>query len=416
MDFKKLIAARFLFSFATRTQAIVVGWTMYALPHDPLHLGLVGLAEAVPAISLAMVAGYVVDHGRPVRIYAGVILGSLLSALVVLLSQWPSSGLGPELRVLALYVSSLITGAARGFSQPSMYAIVPRLKPRGELSQASATMTTAMQLASVTGPAVGGLLYGACGITAAAAMVCILLMVAGVAVAAIATDIPAPPPEAAVSGRMAQMTSGARFVFGHPLLLPALSLDMFSVLFGGVTALLPIFADILKVGPMGLGTLRAAPAVGAGLMGLALSHRLDVRARAGPLLFASVSGFGVAIVVFALSHNFGLSLAALAFSGAFDSVSMVIRGTAVQLASPDAMRGRISAVNSIFIGSSNELGEFESGVAAKWLGTVPSVLLGGAACLVTVAIVWLLSPALRSLDLHRLEAEGRAPEDTKAEP
>jgi hypothetical protein len=199
--------------------------------------------------------------------------------------------------------------------------------------------------------------------------------------------------------------SGAKFVFGHPILLPALSLDMISVMFGGVTALLPIFAaDILMVGPKGLGILRAGPAIGAAVMSLALT-RMHLRERAGIWLFVAVTGFGISILIFGLSQNFVISLFALAMSGAFDSVSMVIRSAAVQLSSPDAMRGRISAVNSIFIGSSNEIGEFESGVAARIFGVVPAVILGGAICLVTVAAIAFFCPALRKMDLDKLTAE-----------
>jgi MFS family permease len=304
--------------------------------------------------------------------------------------------------VLALYCSSLIGGAARAFSQPSMYAIVPKLMPRERLSKASAWMSSAMQVASVLGPAIGGLLYGLVGLTVPAAMACVFLLAALGAIGLIRTPVPAP--QLKLGAKVSEeLLVGARFVFGHPLLLPALSLDMFSVLFGGVTALLPIFAsDILHVGATGLGVLRASPALGAGFVSLVLT-RLDVRKAAGSWLFTSVTGFGLCIVAFGLSHSFALSLLVLALSGGFDSISMVVRGTAVQLASPDAMRGRISAVNSIFIGSSNELGEFESGVAAKLLGSVPAVLVGGVVCLATVAVVYATSPVLRKLNLHELE-------------
>jgi hypothetical protein len=199
-----------------------------------------------------------------------------------------------------------------------------------------------------------------------------------------------------------ELLSGVRFVFTHGILLPAMMLDMISVLFGGVTALLPIFAsDILMVGPKGLGALRAAPAIGAAIVAFYLA-KVTLKGRVGGLLFGCVAGFGLCILVFGLSKSFTVSLIALALSGAFDSVSMVIRSSAVQLASPDNMRGKISSVNSIFIGSSNELGELESGVAAKLLGTVPSVCFGGVMCLITVAVTAWLSPTLRKLDLSKL--------------
>jgi hypothetical protein len=217
-----------------------------------------------------------------------------------------------------------------------------------------------------------------------------------------------PPPDS--KGRHAsirdELLSGGRFVFKHPILLPALTLDMISVLFGGVTALLPIFAnDILNVGPRGLGALRAAPAVGAALMGIYLSKRKTMRT--GGWLFSAVAGFGICILAFGLSRNFYLSLFVLAMSGLFDSISMVIRSAAVQLSSPNHMRGKISAVNSIFIGSSNEIGELESGIAARLLGTVPAVYFGGIVCLLTVGVTALLSPALRKLDLEKLENQSQ---------
>jgi MFS family permease len=200
----------------------------------------------------------------------------------------------------------------------------------------------------------------------------------------------------------AELLSGLKFVFSHPILFPALTLDMVSVLFGGVTALLPIYAaEILFVGPKGLGILRGAPAIGAAVMSFLLI-RFDIKKNAGRYLFFGVAGFGACILVFALSHNFILSLVALTLSGAFDSISMVIRTSAVQLSSPENMRGRISAVNSIFIGSSNELGEFESGVAAKFLGAMPAAVLGGVVCLLTVGVTALVSPKLRKLDLSHL--------------
>lgn len=408
-DFHRLIRARFLFNFAVRTQAVIVGWTMYALTKDALALGLVGLAEAIPALSLALVSGYIVDRSRPVRIYTGVITASLLSALVVLLSQLPYFNLDLSHRIAALYVSSVIGGAARGFSQPAMFAIVPGLLARVQLSRGAAMMSSAQQIASILGPAVGGLLYGGIlgyeGVEPPAVLACLMLAAALQAVTSIQKEVPAPKmKEGQVLSQ--ELLSGIRFVFRHPLLLPALSLDMFSVLFAGVTALLPIFADqVLHTGAMGLGALRAAPAIGASATSLVLSRRL-IRGQAGTLLFSCVGAFGLCQLGFGLSHSFALSFVLLVLSGAFDNVSAVIRNTSVQLASPDSMRGRISAVNSIFIGSSNELGEFESGVAAKLMGTVPAVIFGGVACLVTVVVVYVCAPALRRLDLAELERNG----------
>ncbi|HEX7675089.1 MAG TPA: MFS transporter [Bdellovibrio sp.] len=404
LDFKKLMTARFFFTLAVQMQAVVVGWRIYELTQDPLSLGLIGLAEAIPALSLALWAGYIVDHSRPIGVYRWVLEGSLISALILLFSGLFQDQVSSFWQIAALYVASVFTGGARAFSQPAMFAILPRIIKREEVSQAQAWTSTVMQVARVAGPALGGLVFGFLGLTTSFVLICALLLIALVATYLIRAHIEAPMMTGEVRSMRAQLAEGARFVFGHPILFPALTLDMVSVLFGGVTALLPIFAkEILNVGPRGLGALRAAPAVGAAIMGLYLA-RVPLRHRAGSWLFTAVAGFGVCILVFAASKNFYLSIFALGMSGVFDSVSMVVRSTAVQLASPDHMRGRISAVNSMFIGSSNELGEFESGLAAKLLGTVPAAYVGGAICLLTVGVMAILSPALRKLDLDKVSA------------
>jgi len=402
-DFKKLMSARFLFTFAVQIQAIVLGWRMYILTKDPLYLGLIGLVEAVPALGLALYAGYIVDRSRPLVVLRGVVEVSLLSGFILLLSQLPWTGAGEALQIAALFFSSFLTGTARAFSQPAVFSIVPRIIDRENLPRASAWMASSLQVARISGPAMGGLFFSWLGVSASAGIVCLVLLVAlGTLLFLQASPNPIESFGRSES-RKTQLLSGARFVIRHPILLPALSLDMVSVLFGGVTALLPIYAaEVLVVGAKGLGALRAAPAVGAAITSLWLTT-LDIRKWAGAWLFSAVTGFGLCILVFAVSRNYILSLLALALSGAFDSISMVVRTAAVQLSSPDSMRGRISAVNSIFIGSSNELGEFESGVVARLLGAVPAAVLGGIVCLATVAVVALLSPVLRKLDLHDLK-------------
>ena len=407
-DFKKLMLTRFLFSFATSMQAIVIGWQMYVLTHDPLHLGLLGLAEAIPAIGLSLYAGYIVDRSRPLFIYQNVLFGSFISALILLGSQFPHLNLSVHAQVVALFLSSFVTGTARGFSQPAIYAVVPRLVPREELTRASAWTTTAMQVARISGPGLGGLIFGWFGVAISAAVVSVTLVFGWLALFLIKQKVP-PPEQKSVGKLKSELLSGLSFVFRNPILLPALSLDMLSVLFGGVEALLPIFADILGVGPKGLGILRASPAIGAVITSAWLS-RVDYKKNAGAWLFTAVAGFGVCILIFGISTSFWISLAAITLSGAFDSVSMVIRGAAVQLSSPDHMRGRISAVNSIFIMSSNEIGEFESGVMAKLMGTVPSVVFGGVMCLLTVGVCYVFSPTLRKLNLETLaELDANAP-------
>lgn len=401
-DFKKLMTARFFFTLAVQMQAIVLGWRMYELTKDALYLGLIGLVEAIPALGLALFAGYIVDRSRPLVIYRRLTFVSLTSGLLMLISQWESLGLSVDLQVPLLFCSSFLTGCARAFSQPSMYSLVPKLIPRPLLPRSSAWMSSAMQTARVSGPALGGVLYGMVGVSGTAIVVCAFLTVATLVLYMFGFNPPANVPSKTNSIKD-ELLSGAKFVFGHPILLPALTLDMVSVLFGGVTALLPIYAaEILFVGPEGLGILRAGPAIGAFLMS-AIHIRRDIKKRAGAKLFWSVAGFGACILIFALSQNYLLSLFALIASGAFDSVSMVIRTSAVQLSSPDHMRGRISAVNSIFIGSSNELGEFESGVATKIMGLVPAAVFGGVVCILTVGVTALVAPRLRRLDLEEME-------------
>lgn len=401
-DFQKLISARFFFTLAVQMQAVVIGWHIYELTKDPLALGLVGLAEALPALSLALYAGYIVDRNLPLKIYRLVMIGSFISAFILMAAALLQDQLSLFWQITALYVSSVFTGGVRAFSQPSMFAIVPRIIKREDLSKAQAWMGTVMQSARVAGPAVGGLVFGFMGLVSSSILICGLLVAGLVFAFLIMAKIEPPLAKSQPDSLGKELAEGARYVFKHPILFPALTLDMVSVLFGGVTALLPIFAsEVLHVGPKGLGVLRAAPAIGATLMGLYLT-RTPIKKNAGSWLLTSVAGFGLSILVFAASKSFLLSMIALAFSGVFDSVSMIIRSTAVQLSSPDHLRGRISAVNSMFIGSSNELGELESGIAAKLIGVVPAAYLGGVVCLATVGLITWLSPALRKLDLEKL--------------
>lgn len=396
------MAARFFFAFGVQMQAIVLGWRMYELTHDPLHLGLIGLVEAVPALSLALFAGLIVDHSNPLTIYRRVAMVSFCSGLMMFVSQMSSLNLEIGLQVSLLFASSFMTGLARAFSQPANYSLVPKLIPKSLIPQSSAWMSSAMQVARISGPALGGIFYGYLGVSGTAAVVCGLLLCTITFMFMIRIEHVNKERDRSRSIKE-ELLVGAKFVFKHPILFPALSLDMVSVLFGGVTALLPVYAaEVLFIGPKGLGILRGAPAIGATLMSMFLI-RWQMKNNAGRWLVMSVAGFGLSILVFAMSSNFWLSFAALILSGVFDSVSMNVRTAAVQLCSPDNMRGRISAVNSIFIGSSNELGEFESGVAAKLLGTVPAAVFGGVVCLLTVGVVSLVSPALRRLNIEELQ-------------
>lgn len=403
VDFKKLTFARFFFTFAVQMQAVVLGWRIYELLRDPLYLGLIGLSEAIPAIGLALYAGYLIDRTRPLTAYRRVLYISFLSGLIVLGEHLFADHMSVTLQAGLLYLAAVLTGVARSFSAPAIFSIIPRLVPRNQLLQATAVSSSSSQVARIAGPASGGIVFGFWGAIASSTVVCLLLTTAAIAMLAIRTNIPPPANQPKHASVKDELLSGMKFVFKHPILFPALSLDMISVLFGGVTALLPIFAnEILMVGPKGLGALRAAPAIGAALMAL-LMAKSALKGNAGRWLFSAVTGFGICILLFGMSTHFVLSMLALVASGAFDSISMIIRSSAVQLSSPDHMRGKISAVNSMFIGSSNEIGEVESGIAARLLGTVPAVYFGGIMCLITVGITAYLSPKLRNLNLQELE-------------
>jgi MFS family permease len=404
LDFRKLVSARFLFTFAVQMQAVVLGWRIYELLKDPLYLGFIGLTEAVPALGLALFAGYIVDRSRPLIVYRRVMYISFLSGAVVLSEHLFDKQLHLAAQVGLLYFAAFLTGTARSFSGPAIFATVPRLVERSNLLRATAISSSSNQIARVGGPAVGGLIFGLFGAVASSSIVCVLLIIGSIAMLLIKKEIPPPDTVHKHASIKDELFSGGKFVFKHAILFPAMMLDMISVLFGGVTALLPIFAEeILHVGPQGLGWLRASPAIGAAIMGILLSRHTHMRT--GKWLLTAVTGFGLCILVFGMSENFYLSIFALLLSGCFDSISMVIRSAAVQLSSPDHMRGKISAVNSIFIGSSNELGELESGIAAKIFGTVPAVYIGGIVCIATVAVVAAISPKLRNMDLEKIEPQ-----------
>jgi MFS family permease len=400
-EFRKLVTARFLFSISVQMQAVVMGWLVFEIKRDPLYLGFIGLVEAVPAIGLALYAGYLVDRSNPLRVYRNVQRVSFASALLLFWVSWQADALGEATKLGCIYGAAFLTGLARGFAAPSMYSLMPQLVPREALAVSSAWLTSAFQVAAISGPAIGGLLFAWGGGRLVFGTELLLLASSQAILFLLKFKPRVSQPREGASFRE-ELVSGLQYVWRHELLLSALALDMFAVLFGGATALLPIFAsDILKVGPQGLGWLRAAPAVGALVMSVMLIRR-PVGAHGGRILLASVAGFGLCIIGFGLSTSFWLSMVLLALSGALDSVSMVVRGAIVSLCSPDHMRGRIASVNSIFIGSSNELGAFESGIAARILGTVPAVVFGGTMTLLVVGVTTRVAPRLRALDLRKL--------------
>lgn len=393
-DFRKLLLANGLATLAREAQIVVVGWQVYSLTHDPLSLGMIGLAEALPFIAVALYAGHVADRVvRRTLALAGV-FGLFLSAIALLLLTIVPGAIGPD-RVWPMYLVVSLSATARSFVRPAFFALSAEVMPRELYPNAIAWRTSTWHFAAVLGPAIGGMLYGFAGAPAAYAAVIAGMALSLTIIVALQHRVrPTPPVEEIPLSESLQ--SGVRFVFREPVILAAMTLDLFAVLFGGAVALLPAFATLLKAGPEGLGVLRAAPAIGSILTGIVIAHRPPFR-RAGFAIFASVAAFGVCMIAFALSRTFWLSFALLFASGVFDNVSVVIRSTLVQTRTPDHMLGRVSAVNQIFIGSSNEIGAFESGVAAKLLGIVPSVIYGGCMTLVVVAITAWRAPKLRKL-------------------
>jgi hypothetical protein len=375
---------------------VAICWYVYSATHDPMSLAYVGLAQLIPTVALVLVAGPVAD-----RFDRGKIVGIALAAQTLCLASFDAWVTVATPAAGPVYLVLLLVGAARSFVFPAMSALLPRLMAVEEFPRAVAVSSSAFQICGIAGPAIGGLIYAVSG-TALFATVTALFAIAaiqGLRLRGATSD--GPPP--AVSDK--SMLAGLRYIFASRLLLALISLDLFAVLLGGVTALLPIYAkDILAVGPVGLGCLRCAPGVGAAIVGLVLAHRAIAHG-AGKLMLGAVAGFGVAVVVFAVSRSFVLSLVALAAAGGFDMVSMVIRQTMVQIATPDAMRGRVSAVNWLFIGTSAELGEFESGAAAALFGTVASALLGGIGTLAVVALWAWMFPELRRADRLAAHAE-----------
>ncbi len=368
--------------------AVAVGWQLYALTGSALDLGLVGLAEFVPIVALTLIVGQVADRydRRLVAVVCQIVKAAATAALVLgTLGGWQSK--------TSILATVALIGAARAFESPTMTAMVPEVVVRSRVARAMAWLVSANQTAQIVGPAVGGFLY-ALGPATAYATAGALFVLAGGCAAAIRRQRTARP-RAPVT--LETVFSGIAFIRNRPVLLGTMSLDLFAVLLGGATALLPIYArDILGAGPTGLGLLRSAPAVGALMTSIFLA-RYPLERGIGRILFRAVIVFGAATVVFGVSTNFALSLAALSVLGAADVVSVVIRVSLVQLRTPDEMRGRVSAVHSLFTGTSNQLGAFESGLVASLVGTVPAVLIGGLGTIAVAALWMVLFPELRRL-------------------
>ena len=398
--FVAFLLARVVAVVATQVQAVVVAWQVYDLTRDPLSLAYVGLAQFVPMLCLLLPAGDLIDRFSRRRILAlSWSVGAVCSALLWWLSGHGTSGVAGVYAVLVLY------GCARAFSGPALQSLLPQIVPRSQLAQAIAANSMLMRGASVGGPLLGGLLYALGGGTLTYA-VCCACFVLGVLLLQRVAVAHASAPGPALGTMVQRFGAGIVFIRSRPIILGTISLDLFAVLLGGVVALLPIYAhEVLHVGPAGLGALRSAMAVGEVGMGLYLSLR-PLNRQVGRTMFLAVALFGVANLVFALSTLFWLSWAALLVAGAADMVSVYIRSALVQFSTPDTMRGRVNAVNMLFIGSSNELGEFRAGTSAAWLGTVPAAIVGG---LCTLAVVGTWSVAFKQLrQVDRFEEAAQA--------
>ena len=385
---------RFAVVAAIEMQSVAVGWQVYEITRRPLDLGLVGLAQFLPNFFLFLLAGHAADRFNRKRLLLVCNAGFALCSL--LLFDFASAG---RTSVRPIYAVLVAIGVVRAFNSPAVRALLPALVPAGVFPQAVAWNSTTHQAASILGPAIGGLLYaifgGPRGVYAASVAAC---AIASIALVRVRLEPSRRPKENVDLG---SLLAGLDYIWRHKVILGSISLDLFAVLLGGSIALLPVYArEILHAGPWALGLLRSAPGAGAMLMATLLAYRA-LRRHVGKIMLLCVAGFGVFTIIFGLSRNLTLSIVALLLVGAVDMVSVVIRGVLVQIATPDALRGRVNAVDMIFIGASNELGEFESGLTAHWFGAVPAVIIGGAGTLVVVALWAWLFPDLRKADQLR---------------
>tara|TARA_B100001564_G_scaffold277362_1_gene239261 strand:+ start:47910 stop:49172 length:1263 start_codon:yes stop_codon:yes gene_type:complete len=398
-EFNIFLLLRFVLVFAWSMQFIVIEWQVYSLTKDPLSLGIIGLMEIIPAFSMSLFAGHIVDQTEKRNLFLCCIaLFSLISFGLFFIST-PNIGWSQRTILFAIYGFVFFGGLLRAFFGPTIFSLVALIVPKRVYPNAATWNSSTWQMASILGPAFAGFTINWFGIQWSLCIVFILVLFSFLLTLLI-TKKPILNPNIG-EPVLESLKQGVQFVFKTKAILGALSLDMIAVLFGGAVALLPVFAqDILKVGSEGFGILRAAPAVGAFLTMLATAY-IPISRRAGMKLLVAVFGFGVSIIIFGLSSVFWISVLALFFSGVTDGVSMVIRQTILQLKTPDHMRGRVSSVNSMFVGSSNELGAFESGLTAKLMGTVTAVVFGGSMTLLTVITMGIASPNFRKLDLEK---------------
>lgn len=380
-----------------RMMGTLVAWWMYELTNDPLNIGMIGLAEAIPAVGLALYGGYIVDKSdkRKLLLIAMSLFGICALLLLFTSTSWFHLSFQNKATVIAIYTLIFFTGVIRAFSGPAFGAVIASLVPRESLITASQLSSTSYLVASITGHAIAGFFIAWLHVTGTFVVICGLIFTGIIFMYQLRAK---PPGISSEKKTLEAVTEGLRFVFKTKDVLAAISLDLFAVLFGGAAALVPVYASvILKVGPIGYGWLNAATDIGAIIMVIWLTLSPLKKKQGLKLLFA-VAGFGVCIIIFGLSTWYWLSFFALLMSGVLDGLSVVVRGNIMQLKTPDALRGRVMSVNSMFINSSNEIGQFESGVAAKLMGNVPSVVFGGCMTILVVIVTWFKAPSLKKLE------------------
>jgi len=400
LNFRYFLGYRFLMTMATMMQSVIVSWHMYFLTKNVIWLGLIGLVEVFPQISISLFAGHYVDLWNRKKIVRYTTLLLLAGSAILTLYSIESFHSFEHLGIWPMFITIFLTGLSRGILMPANSALIGQLVDKKDYANAATWSSANWQVAAVMGPALGGLIYGFSSISVAYGSVFLLFLLSLGIISRVEIAGRIASGKVSEEDIFSRIREGIGFVMKSPQLLGAFSLDMFAVLFGGAVAMLPVFAsDILHVGPQGLGFLRACPALGAIFMSFYLMFNPPVK-KSGTSLLLAVAAFGLCMIGFAFSHFFWLSALLLLLSGLFDNVSVVIRGTILQLYTPEHMRGRVASVNSIFIGSSNELGAFESGMTAKLMGLVPSVAFGGIMTLIVVASTAKINPVLRKLSLR----------------
>lgn len=396
--FLRFQSARFCIVIATEMQAVAVGWQVYEITKRPLDLGLVGLAQFLPGIVLFLVSGHVADRFNRRNLLILCDVGFAVCFALLLAITWRGA-----ISIVSVFAVLVLLGVVRSFNGPVSRAMLPHLVPPEHFAGSVAWASSIFQAATILGPVLGGLIYA----FARGPLAVYFCAMAGAAIAIILTlQIPSQEkPRAKPAAALSTVFEGFRYIWREKAILGAISLDLFAVLLGGAVALLPVYArEILNAGPWALGILRSAPGVGAGIMAIAIAHR-PLKNRAGATMLWCVAGFGLCTVIFGVSRSFAISLLALFLVGATDMVSVIVRATLIQVKTPDEMRGRVNAVDMIFIGASNELGQFESGITAQWFGAVPAVILGGIGAIAVTGLWAWMFPQLRKVNELTLTEE-----------